>query len=52
MGLTGHACAKAGGANCVFLAGDYLNNGAQLVKDKVAVLGPNSGAVRMIASLE
>jgi len=41
--------AKAGGANCVFLAGDYLSNGAQLVKDKVAALGPNSGPVRMIA---
>jgi branched-chain amino acid transport system substrate-binding protein len=41
--------AKAGGANCVFLAGDYVNNGAQLVKDKVAVLGPNTGAVRTIA---
>jgi branched-chain amino acid transport system substrate-binding protein len=41
--------AKAAGANCVFLAGDYVNNGAQLVKDKVAVLGPNSGAVRTIA---
>jgi branched-chain amino acid transport system substrate-binding protein len=41
--------AKNEGANCVFLAGDYVNNGAQLVKDKVAVLGANTGAVRTIA---
>ena len=26
--------------DCVFLGGIYDNNGGQLVKDKVAVLGP------------
>ena len=41
--------AKAAAANCVFLAGNYVNNGGQLIKDKVAVLGPNSGAVKVIA---
>jgi branched-chain amino acid transport system substrate-binding protein len=41
--------AKAAGTNCVFLAGDYVNNGGQLIKDKVAVFGPNTGAVKLIA---
>jgi branched-chain amino acid transport system substrate-binding protein len=39
--------AKAAGADCVFLGGIYDNNGGQLVKDKVAVLGPNNGAVKL-----
>ncbi|WP_344077457.1 branched-chain amino acid ABC transporter substrate-binding protein [Luedemannella helvata] len=39
---------KATDADCVFLSGIYDNNGGQLVKDKVAVLGPNSGAVPLI----
>ena len=33
---------KASGADCVFLGGIYDNNGGQLVKDKVAVLGDNA----------
>ena len=33
---------KASGADLVFLGGIYDNNGGQLVKDKVAVLGDNS----------
>jgi branched-chain amino acid transport system substrate-binding protein len=33
---------KASGADLVYLAGIYDNNGGQLVKDKVAVLGDNS----------
>ena len=32
---------KATGADCVFLGGIYDNNGGQLVKDKVKVLGDN-----------
>jgi branched-chain amino acid transport system substrate-binding protein len=38
---------KASGADLVYLGGIYDNNGGQLVKDKVAVLGPNDGAVRL-----
>lgn len=43
---------KSSGADCVYLAGIYDNNGGQLVKDKVAVLGANtqgeaSGARRL-----
>jgi branched-chain amino acid transport system substrate-binding protein len=34
--------AKSAGADCVYLGGIYDNNGGQLVKDKVAVLGDNS----------
>ena len=34
--------AKSTGADCVYLGGIYDNNGGQLVKDKVAVLGDNS----------
>lgn len=34
--------AKAAGADCVFLGGIYDNNGGQLIKDKVAVLGDNT----------
>ena len=33
----------------VLLAGLTEENGAQLIKDKVAVLGPNNGAVKLIA---
>jgi branched-chain amino acid transport system substrate-binding protein len=40
---------KASGADLVFLGGIYDNNGGQLIKDKVAVLGPNSGSVKLIA---
>jgi branched-chain amino acid transport system substrate-binding protein len=39
---------KSAGADCVYLGGIYDNNGGQLVKDKVSVLGPNSGAVKLI----
>lgn len=38
---------KASGADCVYLGGIYDNNGGQLVKDKVAVLGDNS-SVKML----
>jgi branched-chain amino acid transport system substrate-binding protein len=34
---------KASGADCVFLGGINDNNGQQLIKDKVKVLGPNTG---------
>ena len=34
--------AKTAGADCVYLGGIYDNNGGQLVKDKVAVLGDNT----------
>jgi branched-chain amino acid transport system substrate-binding protein len=39
---------KDAGADCVYLGGIYDNNGGQVVKDKVAVLGPNSG-VKLLA---
>ena len=39
--------AKTAGADCVFLGGIYDNNGGQLIKDKVAVLGDNT-AVKLI----
>ena len=35
---------KATGADAVFIGGLICENGAQLIKDKVAVLGPNDGA--------
>ena len=35
--------------DAVLLAGLTEENGAQLIKDKVAVLGPNSGAVKLLA---
>ena len=38
---------KASGADMVYLGGIYDNNGGQLIKDKVAVLGPNDGAVKL-----
>lgn len=34
----------------VFLAGHLDRNGGQLIRDKVAVLGPNDGDVKLIAS--
>ena len=40
---------KASGADMVYLGGIYDNNGGQLVKDKVAVLGPNDGTVKLLA---
>ena len=40
---------KASGADLVYLGGIYDNNGGQLIKDKVAVLGPNNGAVKLFA---
>lgn len=40
---------KASGADMVYLGGIYDNNGGQLIKDKVAVLGPNSGDVKLFA---
>jgi branched-chain amino acid transport system substrate-binding protein len=43
------AHAKTAGANCVLLAGEYAHHGQQLIKDKVGVLGPNTGAVKVIA---
>jgi len=36
-------------ADAVFLGGLICENGAQLIKDKVAVLGPNDGAVKLLA---
>jgi ABC-type branched-subunit amino acid transport system substrate-binding protein len=41
--------AKAAGADSVFLAAILEENGAQLIKDKVSVLGPNDGAVKLLA---
>jgi branched-chain amino acid transport system substrate-binding protein len=40
---------KALNPDCVFLGGVNDNNGEQLVRDKVNVLGPNSGAVKLLA---
>jgi branched-chain amino acid transport system substrate-binding protein len=40
---------KASGADAVFLGGLIDENGAQVIKDKVAVLGPNDGAVKLYA---
>jgi branched-chain amino acid transport system substrate-binding protein len=40
---------KGTGADAVFLGGLIDENGAQLIKDKVAVLGPNDGAVKLFA---
>jgi len=36
-------------ADAVFLGGLTDENGGQLIKDKVAVLGPNDGAVKLLA---
>jgi branched-chain amino acid transport system substrate-binding protein len=35
--------------DCFYLAGINDNNGEQVVRDKVAVFGPNSGAVKLLA---
>ena len=40
---------KSTGADAVFLGGLIDENGAQVIKDKVAVLGPNDGAVKLYA---
>ena len=40
---------KASGADAIFLGGLIDENGAQVIKDKVAVLGPNDGAVKLLA---
>jgi branched-chain amino acid transport system substrate-binding protein len=40
---------KASGADAVLLAGLLEENGAQIIKDKVSVLGPNDGAVKLLA---
>jgi branched-chain amino acid transport system substrate-binding protein len=39
---------KATNPDCVYLGGIYDNNGGQLVKDKVKILGANNGAVKLI----
>ena len=39
---------EASGADAVFLGGLIDENGAQVIKDKVAVLGPNDGDVRLL----
>jgi branched-chain amino acid transport system substrate-binding protein len=39
---------KAKNPDCVYIGGIYDNNGGQLVKDKVKILGPNSGAVKLM----
>jgi branched-chain amino acid transport system substrate-binding protein len=40
---------KGTGADAVFLGGLIDENGAQVIKDKVAVLGANDGAVKLFA---
>jgi branched-chain amino acid transport system substrate-binding protein len=40
---------KQSGADAVFLGGLTDENGAQVIKDKVAVLGPNDGDVKLLA---
>ena len=40
---------KAKSPDCIYLGGINDNNGEQLIRDKVAVFGPNSGAVKLIA---
>ena len=37
------------GADAVFLGGLVDENGAQVIKDKVSVLGPNTGKVKLLA---
>src|SRR5262249_28586437 len=39
---------KASGADAVILAAILEENGAQLIKDKVAALGPNGGGVKLL----
>ena len=41
--------AQAAGADAVFLGSILEENGAQLIKDKVSVLGPNDGQVKLLA---
>jgi branched-chain amino acid transport system substrate-binding protein len=41
--------AQAAGADAVFLAAILEENGAQLIKDKVSVLGSNDGQVKLFA---
>jgi branched-chain amino acid transport system substrate-binding protein len=40
---------KSSGADALFLGAILEENGAQLIKDKVAALGPNDGAVKLLA---
>ncbi len=40
---------ESSGADAVFLGGLIDENGAQVIKDKVAVLGPNDGDVKLFA---
>ncbi len=40
---------KASGADAVVLASILEQNGVQLIRDKVAALGPNDGAVKLLA---
>ncbi|MBA3367049.1 MAG: branched-chain amino acid ABC transporter substrate-binding protein [Actinobacteria bacterium] len=40
---------KSSGADALFLGGLVDENGAQVIKDKVAVLGPNNGKVKLFA---
>jgi branched-chain amino acid transport system substrate-binding protein len=40
---------KKSGADAVLLAGLLEENGAQIIKDKVAALGPNDGDVKLLA---
>jgi branched-chain amino acid transport system substrate-binding protein len=37
------------GADAIFLGGLICENGAQVIKDKVSVLGPNTGKVKLFA---
>ena len=37
------------GADAIFLGGLICENGGQVIKDKVAVLGPNKGKVKLLA---
>ncbi len=39
---------KSKNPDCVYLGGINDNNGQQVIKDKVKVLGPNDGAVKLI----
>jgi hypothetical protein len=41
--------AKSSGADAVVLGAILEENGAQLIKDKVAALGPNDGPVKLFA---
>ncbi len=40
---------KGSGADALMLAAILEENGAQMIKDKVAALGPNDGAVKLLA---